>query len=98
MKGEKKIMTTYTAHCKFCKEKYEVKSEWIPDDILDLIIDIKHFFHLIKHHYKECGFKKLTKIFFKIWKNIFKCIGIVLLILIKIILYPIYLLLKLLYK
>ena len=90
-------MTTYTAHCKFCGKKYEIKSNWIPDEILDLIIDIKLFFHIIRHHYKECGFKKIVKAFFGIWKNIFKCIGISLLILIKVILYPIYLLLDLLY-
>ena len=90
-------MTTYTIYCKFCGKKYEEKSEWIPDDILDLIIDIKFFFHLIHHHYKECGFKKFVKAFFKILVKFFKCVGIVLLILIKIILYPIYLLLNLLY-
>ena len=91
-------MTTCTAHCKFCGKKYEEKSKWIPSDILDLVIDIKHFFHAIRHHYKECEFKKLAKAFFRIWKKIFKCIGIGLLILIKIILYPIYLLLDLLYN
>ena len=90
-------MTTYTTHCKFCGKKYEVKSEWLPDDILDLVIEIKLFFHAIRHHYKECSFKKLTKTFFRIWKDVFKCIGIILLFLIKIILYPIYLLLDLLY-
>lgn len=91
-------MTTCTAHCKFCGKKYEEKSKWIPSDILDLVIDIKHFFHAIKYHYKECGFKKLAKAFFRIWEKIFKCIGIGLLILIKTILYPIYLLLDLLYN
>lgn len=91
-------MTICTGYCKFCGKKYEEKSKWIPGDILDLIIDIKHFFHAIRHHYKECGFKKLAKSFFRIWKNIFKCIGIGLLILIKVILYPIYLLLDLLYN
>ena len=91
-------MTTYTAHCKFCGKKYEIKSEWLPDDILDLIIEIKLFFHAIRHHYKECGFKKIAKAFFRILKNVFKCIGIILLLLIKIILYPIYLLLDLLYR
>ena len=90
-------MTTYTAHCKFCGKKYEIKSNWIPDEILDLIIDIKHFFHTIRHHYKECGFKKLTKAFFRILKNAFKCIGIALIDLIRVILYPIYFLLDLLY-
>lgn len=90
-------MTTYTAHCKFCEKKYEEKSEWIPGDILNFAIELKHFFHIIRHHYKECGFKKLTKAFFRIWKGFFKSIGIGLLILIKLILYPIYLLLDLLY-
>lgn len=90
-------MTTYTAHCKFCGKKYEVKSKWIPDEILDLVIDFKLFFHAIRHHYKECGLKKLVKAFFRIWKGVFKSIGIGLLILIKIILYPIYLLVDLLY-
>ena len=91
-------MTTYTVHCKFCEKKYEVKSEWLPDDILDLVIEIKLFFHAIRHHYKECEFKKIVKAFFRIWKDVFKCIGICLLILIKIILYPIYFLLDLLYR
>ena len=90
-------MTTCTAHCKFCGKKYEVKSEWIPDDILDLVIDLKTLCHAIRHHYKECGFKKLAKAFFRIWKEVFKSIVIILLILIKIILYPIYLLIDLLY-
>ena len=90
-------MITCTTHCKFCGKKYEIKSEWIPDDMLDLVIDIKLFFHAIHHHYKECGFKKLIKAFFRIWQNVFKCIGISLLILIKIILFPIYWLLDLLY-
>ena len=45
-------MTTCTAHCKFCGKKYEVKSKWIPDNILDLVIDFKLFFHAIRHHYK----------------------------------------------
>ena len=93
-----KVMTTYTTHCKFCGKKYEAKSEWLPDDILDLVIEIKLFFHVIRHHYKECGFKKIIKVFFGIWKNIFKCIGITLLLLIKVILYPIYFLLDLLYR
>ena len=48
-------MTTCTAHCKFCGKKYEEKSKWIPGDILDLVIDIKHFFHAIRHHYKDEG-------------------------------------------
>ena len=91
-------MTTCTAHCKFCGKKYEEKSKWIPGDVLDLVIDFKLFFHAIRHHYKECGFKKLAKAFFRIWEKVFKCIGIGLLILIKIILYPIYLLLDLLYE
>ena len=90
-------MTIYTTHCKFCGKKYEVKSEWLPNDILDLVIDIKLFFHAIRYHYKECGFKKLTKTFFRIWKDVFKCIGIALLNLIRVILYPIYFLLDLLY-
>ena len=90
-------MTTYTAHCKFCEKKYEIKSEWLPDGILDLVIEIKLFFHAIRHHYKKCSFKKIAKAFFKIWEGVFKCIGITLLLLIKIILYPIYLLLDLLY-
>ena len=90
-------MTTYTVHCKFCGKKYKVKSKWIPDNILDLVIDFKLFFHVIRHHYKECGFKKLAKAFFRIWKDVFKSIGTSFLILIKIILYPIYLLIDLLY-
>ena len=90
-------MTTCTARCKYCEKKYEEKSEWLPGDILDFVIDFKHFFHLIRYHYKECGFKKLAKAFFRIWKGIFKSIGIGLLILIKIILFPIYYLLDLLY-
>ena len=90
-------MTTCTAHCKFCGKKYEEKSKWIPGDVLDLVIDIKHFVHTVRHHYKECGFKRLAKAFFRIWKGVFKSIGIGLLILIKIILYPIYSLLDLLY-
>jgi hypothetical protein len=91
-------MTTCTAYCKFCGKKYKVKSEWVPGEILDLVIEFKHFFHTIRHHYKECGFKKLTKAFFRIWKEIFKSIGIGLLIVIKMIFYPLYLLLSLLYK
>ena len=91
-------MTTYTAHCKFCKKKYEIKSNWIPDEILDLIIEIRHFFHTIHHHYKECGFKKIAKAFFRILKDAFKCIGIALIDLIRVILYPIYFLLDLLYR
>ena len=90
-------MTTYTTNCKFCGKKYEIKSNWFPDEILDLIIDIKLFFHIIRHHYKECGFKKIAKAFFIILKNVFKCIGIALLNLIRVILYPIYFLLDLLY-
>lgn len=91
-------MTTYTTHCKFCGKKYEVKSKWVPDVILGLIIEIKLFFHVIRHHYKECGFKKLAKAFFRIWKKVFKCIIIGLLIVPMIILYPIYWLLSLLYE
>ena len=91
-------MTTCTGYCKFCGKKYKEKSKWLPGDILDLIIDIKHFFHAVRHHYKECGFKKLAKAFFRIWKNVFKCVGIGLLILVKVVLYPIYLLLSLLYE
>lgn len=90
-------MTTCTARCKYCEKKYKEKSEWVPGDILDFIIDFKHFFHLIRHHYKECGSKKLTKAFFRILKGFFKSIGIGLLVLIKLILLPIYLLLDLLY-
>ena len=91
-------MTIYTTHCKFCEKKYEIKSEWLPDDILDLVLEIKLFFHAIRHDYKECSFKKIAKAFFKIWEGVLKCIGITLLLLIKIILYPIYLLLDLLYQ
>lgn len=91
-------MTTYTARCKFCGKKYEEKSEWIPGEVLDLVIDFKHFFHAIRHHYKECGFKKLTKAFFRIWQKVFKSIGNGLLIVIKMIFYPLYLLLSLLYE
>ena len=91
-------MTTYTAHCKFCGKKYEVKSEWTPGDILDLILDIKLFFHVVFHHYKELDFKKLIKTLFRILGKVLKSIGICLLILIKIILLPIYELLKLLYE
>ena len=61
-------MTTYTTHCKFCKKKYEIKSEWIPDDILSLVIEIKHFFHAIRHHYKEWVSRNLQKHFLKFGK------------------------------
>ena len=91
-------MTTCTARCKFCGKEYKVKSEWIPGEILESIIDFKHFFHAIRHHYKECGFKKLTKAFFRIWQKVFKSIGIGLLIMVKLIFYPLYLLLDLLYE
>ena len=91
-------MHTYTANCKFCGKKYKKKSKWLPSEILELVIDFEHFFHAIRHHYKECGFKKLAKAFFRILWKMLKGIGIGLLILIKIILYPIYLLLDLLYN
>lgn len=91
-------MTTCTAYCKFCGKEYKVKSEWIPGEVLDLVIDFKHFFHAIRHHYKECGFKKFVKEFFRIWKGVFKSIGIGLLIIVKLIFYPLYLLLSLLYE
>lgn len=91
-------MTTCTAHCKFCEKKYELKSKWIPGDILDLVIDIKHFFHTVRHHYKECGFKRLAKAFFRIWKGVFKSIVVGLLILIMVVLYPVYFLLRMLYE
>ena len=90
-------MTTYTAHCKFCEKKYIIKSKWVPGDILELIVLFRHFFHTLRYHRKDCGFKRLIRHFFKIWQTFFKCIGISLLILIKLILYPIYLLLDLLY-
>lgn len=91
-------MTTCTVNCKFCGKKYEKKSKWLPSEIIELVIDFELFFHAIRHHYKECGFKRLVKAFFKIlWKMLIS-VGIGLLILIKIILYPIYLLLDLLYN
>lgn len=96
------MTSTYTAQCKFCGKKYELKSKWVPVDILELVINIKHFFHSIRHHYKECGFKRNKKIFFKIWLDVFKGIVIIgwviLTTIIKIIFYPIYLLLDLLYR
>lgn len=79
-------MTTYTAHCKFCGKKYELKSNWVPGEVLVLIINIKHFFHTLRHHYKECNFKRDKKILFRILIDVFKGIGIISwLILIKII-------------
>lgn len=91
-------MTTCTASCRFCDKQYKAKSKWIPGDILDLSIEWRHIFHVIFRHFKECSFKNLTKSFLKtLWDSI-KCIGIIILLIIKLLLYPIYLLLSLLYE
>ena len=92
-------MKTNSAHCKFCGKKYEVKSEWLPWVILDFILEAKHFFHAVRYHAKECGFVKLFKAFCRIFIMLpIKSIFAFLWILIAIILYPLYALLRLLYE
>jgi hypothetical protein len=91
-------MKTCSAHCKFCDKKYVVKSKWLPYTFLDLSIDFQHFFHMLKHHRKEFTFKSFSKAVWTIIKRFLISLGVGLLIIFKCLLYPLYLLLALIYE
>lgn len=91
-------MKTYSAHCKFCDKKYVVKSKWLPDTVLVLSFEFQHFFHMLKHHRKKFTFKSFSRAIWTIVKRILILLGVCPLIIFKCLLYPLYLLLSLLYE
>lgn len=91
-------MKTYSAHCKFCDKKYVVKSKWLSDTVLILNFEFQHFFHMLKHHRKEFTFKSFSRAIWTIVKRILILLGICPLIILKYLLYPLYLLLALIYE
>lgn len=91
-------MTTYTAHCKYCNKKFEVKSKWLPSACLDLAMEVKGLCHAITKHRKEITTKSIFKTLGRIVKHFFISLVGIIIIPIGLLFYPLYLLLSLFYE
>lgn len=91
-------MTTYTAHCKYCDKKFEVKSKWLPSSCLDLAMETKGFFHAIAKHRKELTARAFFKAIGRITKYFLISLVGIIIIPIGLLFYPLYLLLALFYE
>ena len=91
-------MTTYTAHCKYCNKKFEVKSKWLPSSCLDLAMEVKGLCHAIAKHRKELAARAFFKSIGRMIKYfLISLIGFII-IPIGLLFYPLYLLLALFYE
>lgn len=91
-------MTTYTARCKYCDKKFEVKSKWLPSACLDLAMETKAFFHAIAKHRKELTARAFFKAIGRIAKYFLISLAWFIVIPIALLFYPLYLLLALFYE
>ena len=91
-------MTTYTAHCKYCNKKFEVKSKWLPSACLDLVMETKGLSHAIAKHHKELAARAFFKAIGRITKYFLISLAWFIVIPIALLLYPLYLLLALFYE
>lgn len=91
-------MTTYTAHCKHCNKKFEVKSKYLPSACLDLAMETKVFFHTIAKHRKELTAKAFFKTIGRMTKYFLISTVFFIFVPIGLLLYPLYLLLALFYE
>lgn len=91
-------MTTYTAHCKYCNKKFEVKSKWLPSACLDLTMEAKGFFHAIAKHRKELTARAFFKAIGRITKYFLISLVGFIIIPIGLLFYPLYRLLALFYE
>lgn len=91
-------MTTYTAHCKYCNKKFEVKSKWLPMPCLDLAMEAKGLFHAIAKHSKELTAKAFFKAIGRMIKHFLISLAWFIVLPIALLFYPLYLLLALLYE
>lgn len=91
-------MTTYTAHCKCCNKKFEVKSKWLPDAFLELAMETKVFSHAITKHRKELTAKIFFKSIGRMIKHFLFSLVWFIIIPIALLFYPLYLLLALFYE
>lgn len=91
-------MTTYTARCKYCNKKFEVKSKWLPTPCLDLAMETKAFFHAIAKHRKELTARAFFKTIGRMTKYFLISLAWFIIIPIALLFYPLYLLLALFYE
>ena len=91
-------MTIYTAYCKYCNKKFEVKSKWLPSACLDLAMEAKGFFHAIAKHRKELTARAFFKAIGRMIKYFLISLVGIIIIPIGLLFYPLYLLLALFYE
>jgi len=91
-------MTTYTAECKYCNKKFEVKSKWLPSACLDLIMEAKGLIHGIAKHRKKLTIKGTAKTIGRMIKHFLISLAWFIVLPIALLFYPLYLLLALLYE
>ena len=91
-------MTTYTARCKYCNKKFEVKSKWLPTPCLDLAMESKGLFHAIAKHRKELTARAFFKAIGRITKYFLISTLSFLFLPIGLLFYPLYRLLALFYE
>ena len=90
-------MTTYTAQCKHCNKKFEVKSKWLPSACLNLAMEVKGLLHGIAKHRKKLTVKGTIKTIGRITKYLLISALWFLIVPILLLFYPLYLLLSLIY-
>lgn len=91
-------MTTYTAHCKYCDKKFEVKSKWLPSACLNLAMEVKGLAHGIAKHRKKLTIKGTIKTIGRMIKYFLISVAWFIIIPIALLFYPLYLLLTLFYE
>lgn len=69
-------MTTYTAECKYCNKKFEVKSKWLPSACLDLAMETKGLIHGIAKHRKKTYHQRHYQDYWKNDKAFFDFLGV----------------------
>lgn len=91
-------MTTYTAQCKHCGKKFEVKSKWLPSACLNLAMEVKGLTHGIAKHREKLTVKGTLKALGRMIKHLLISLVWFIIIPIALLFYPLYLLLTLFYE
>ena len=84
-------------NCKVCGKTWWHKSNWIPFELVDWFYDILFFTHLIFHHPQDATFKRVMRNLYQILLHIVVAIMWIVVTTIRIIFYPFYWLISLLY-
>jgi hypothetical protein len=95
---ESKMRASCRCECNFCKAEKVYKSEWLPAEVLTVFMEVWFFFHVLKHHREYANFKRVGLLIKQIFSAAIVVVLLGVLIILRIVFYPLWLLLNELYK